>query len=131
MTWTETPENPVAGDLYLDASGDIVLTEDRVEEVDQRLRVRFQLYKGEWFADANAGTPWFQQILIKGAKDETIRAVLSQVIEGTPGISHLMSLDYVYDRQARTLEVAFEAAVDGGTIYRSSDFPPFVVTAAD
>lgn len=118
--------NPVAGDLYLDPLGHTRLVTKLSEEVAQRLFVRFQFFKGEWFLNLDEGTPYYQLIMVKNPPDAIVRAVFGQVIEGCDGVEALRTLTYTVNRQ-RHMTLKFTALLEDGSIFNSSDFAPFVV----
>lgn len=123
-----TQLNPDIGDLALSDAGSEVLTTLLSEEVAQRLTVKLNFFKGEWFVNLFAGTPYFQQILGKAA-DSTIRSVMSSIISETEGVASLSSLEVTRDRAARTVAIKFVAVLEDGTTFVSSEYAPFVVSA--
>lgn len=119
-------DNPDAGDLCLTRSGRMFLREDLKSIVDQRIRVRFQFFKGEWFLNTDAGTPWFQHILTKGVPDQTIRSVLSQVLS-VEGVREILSLTWEINPRTRKMSVNFQLKLEDGSTFKSSEFKPFVI----
>lgn len=117
-------ENPNPGDLRL-KHGNLVWTTDLGEEVAQRLIVRFNFWKTEWFANLDAGTPWLQAIFDKAVPDRVVRAVLSAVIATTEGVAAIDSLTFT--TTDRVLDVQFTARLQDGTAFRSTEYGPFVV----
>jgi hypothetical protein len=120
------PNNPDAGDMYLDEDGHEVLTTDLGIEVAQRLWVRFSFFLGEWFLDTSEGTPWFDHILTKGPNDQVVRTVLNSVIRNTEGVTALLRLNYSVGRD-RNMTVNFEAQLADGSTFRTSQYGPFFV----
>jgi hypothetical protein len=118
--------NPDEGDLLLSETGDFVFHTVLGNEVAQRLRVRFEFWRGEWFLDLDAGTPFFEHILKKGPSDAIIRSIFSQVILGTEGVDALTKFAYSVSR-TREMTVTFEARLKDATTFRSRDYAPFVV----
>lgn len=125
VTTTTTPENPDAGDLALDDAGSEVLLTTLADEVAQRLHVRLRFFRGEWFLNLLEGVPYYEEILTLGPTDEVIRGVFSSVISETEGVAALVSLNYSISN--RVLTLAFEARLEDGTTFSTSDYPPFVV----
>lgn len=119
-------DNPVAHDLSLDA-GTVEVVTDLAEEVAQRLRIRLQFFKGEWFLDTREGIPYFQTVLVKGTSEQTIRAIFSQVVRSTAGILSLDTLTTSFAPPSRTLSLDFTATLEDGRTFTSSDFGPFIV----
>ena len=117
--------NPVIGDVYIDADGRTRLTASLSEEVQQNLWLRFQFFLGEWFLDPTAGVPWYQKILGVKASDDTVSGILQRVVTTCPGVATLQS--FSLNRSGRTIAPRFACTLDNGVILTSADFPPFVV----
>lgn len=98
-------------------SRDIVLVDGSLL-VRQRLSIALQLFKGEWFLDADAGVPWLQEILEKGVAVAVIDAILREKIVGTPGVNRILTYSSEIDAATRTVSVAF--TVD--TVYGPVEF---------
>jgi hypothetical protein len=126
LTATVDGENTVEGDLHL-ATGDFVWTSDLAVEVAQRLRVRLRFFKGEWFLDQREGTPWFQEVLVKGASDAAIRAIFSRVVRTCPGVAALNQLSFTVDAAIRELALDFTAKLEDGSTFRATQYGPFLV----
>ncbi len=119
-------ENPIVGDLEM-RNGNLVWTSDLQEEVVQRLRARFEFFKGEWYLDANEGTPYHGVILgNKGLTDAAARAIFANIIRTTPGISTLVSI-VVVRLPGREMRVDFNARLEDGFLLSSRRIPPFIV----
>lgn len=124
-----TVSNPDIGDLYLDEFGREELVTEMVEEVRQRLFVRLEFFRGEWFFDTMQGTPYYEYILRKGVSDLIIRSVFLTVISGTEGVDSVPKFSYSIGRD-RKLSLTFTAiCVDGSTL-KITDYPAFVVPDA-
>ncbi len=119
---TPTTANPNVGDLYLDDSGqlewvggDITDEQSYARMVIQRVRCRLMFIRGEWYLDQRQGTPWRERVWAKGVTAGTIRRVVREVVETTPGVEALSSLSVLVDRQARTASITLVAITDLGT----------------
>ena len=105
------------------ADRDLVLV-DGSALVKQRLSVILQLFKSEWFLDANAGIPYFQEILKKGVDATVIDAIFRTAIIATDGVNRILTYTpAVIDAAARTVSVAF--TVD--TVYGPVEFEETLV----
>lgn len=102
-------------DLYQGARSGIAIAAD-ADAVVQGIRTRLLLFRGEWFLDVNAGTPWFEEVLTDGQDIRRIESALKTQILATPGVESILSFDLNFDRATRDLSVTFE--VD--TIYGPS-----------
>lgn len=107
-----TTANPNVHDLYLDDSGqleligdDLLDTESYARCIAQRIKCRILLIRGEWYLDQRIGTPWKESILTKGTTATTLRRILRQVIEGTPGVKELRSLTVSMDAATRSATI--------------------------
>jgi hypothetical protein len=120
------PANPDVGDMLLSAKGEEVRLTSLDDEVCQRLFVRFQFFKGEWFLDLDAGTAYYQLILVKGPSDRVIRAVFNNVIARTEGVRAITRFSYSINRY-RQLSLNFTCLLEDGTTFRTEDYPPFVI----
>jgi len=113
-------ENPVEGDLYVDAVGNFTTVEGADEEA-QAITVRLRTFLGEWVLDITQGIPYRERILgVKGASDATIRRLLSAEILARGSVTNIVNLGITRVPALRTAEVTFEATLsDGGTVSRT------------
>ncbi len=104
----------------LDENGDIV-TQGRqftggVEEIEQTIRTRLRLFLGEYFRDITDGTPWFEQILGKGASMSARESALRNRIARSPGVIRLTSFSTDFDINTRKYSVTAGALTQYGLI---------------
>jgi hypothetical protein len=83
-------------------------------------------FLNEWFLDLSQGTPYFDVILVKAPTDRIIRTVLGNVIKTTEGVRELTKFSYAIDRNRR-MTLNFSALLADGSVFRTSDYAPFVV----
>jgi hypothetical protein len=126
ITQKATETNPVVGDLMLDAYGQPLLVSGIAAQTAQRLFVKFQFFRGEWFLNLDEGTPYYDVILRKGG-ERFVRSVFGGLIRDDPGVAELLELTYSIDKRTRWLTLQFKAACVDGTILNSLDFGPYVV----
>lgn len=127
ITLTEDGENPVVGDLRLSA-GRLVWTSDLALEVAQRIAVRLQFFKGEWWLDRRQGLPWYEQVLVKSPDLPVVRGIFSKVITETPGLATLESLILGEPDADRLGELAFSGRLTNGQRFTSAVFGrPYLV----
>lgn len=117
--------NPIVGDIYLDANGHTRMTATLREEVQQLLWQRFSFFKGEWFLDPLAGVPWFQSILGVKNSDDIVAGILSRVITSCPGVAKINA--FALNRTGRAAAPTFSCTLADGVVLTSADFPPFVL----
>lgn len=125
---TETDdENPVIGDLKL-TNGQITLTPTLAVAVAQRLSIRLRFFLSEWFLNKRAGTPWFEQVFIKDPSVTGIRALLTKIATGTPGVESVQALEVDYDEDERSLAVpVFDVKCIDGSIVSAADVAAYIV----
>lgn len=110
----------------LDSNNDLLISKGQLRlvrdgaEVVQHVRTRLQFYLEEWFLDTTAGTPWFQQILVKPANLSNVESILKARILETPEVEGLSEFTMDYEGGSlRKLTVAFTANTTFGTIVGS------------
>jgi hypothetical protein len=104
--------DPLTGDLDL-STGGLRLTEIGAESIAQRLRIRLQLWLGEYLLDVRAGIP-FQRLL--GSKDDGpdgLEATLRAAVTTCPGILALETWSYELTAQREAI-VSFVARMTDG-----------------
>lgn len=79
----------------LDAAGDYqfgragLFLQDNNAAVAQALKTRLKLWAGEWFLDADEGTPYHEQILGYSTASSRDQAVRARILD-TPGVVELV-----------------------------------------
>lgn len=122
--------NPTVGDTYVNAAGAFELV-DGIEELAQRIFVRFNFFLGEWAHDLRQGMPWREQFFEKGASEATQRAILMSVLQDTPGVREVVTLTFTVDRARRRLDVDFVVRATTGETLSSADYGPFLVATEE
>ena len=100
------PISPNYGDLVY---GDFTdYTVSGIDGLVQRLKIRLQVFLGEWFLDITRGVPYFQQILKKGTSYDEISNSLKLVIAQTLEIEKITSFVLKSsETDARTILISF------------------------
>lgn len=112
----------------LDSNNDLVVKNGRLAvvsdgaEVVQHVRTRILFYLGEWFANTNAGTPWFQQIFVKPVNLNDIESIIKTRIALTPGVLVLTAFAMDLDKQNRILKITYAAETIYGEINSEETF---------
>lgn len=104
--------DPASGKLDLSKGRLQLVGTDPNAEIRQKIAVRLQFFKGEWFLDQNIGVPYFQAILIKNPNLPTIQSIYRQAIVSVPGVSDLRNFAFTFDAPARKLSVSFAVVTD-------------------
>ncbi len=105
--------------LLQTAGGDIAVTNGRLHLVDgvtekaQKIRNRFALFRGEWFLDLRAGTPWWERVF--GIKNPDLRIagrMLRDIVLSVTGIVDVE--EEVITLSSRHLRYEYTAIADDG-----------------
>ena len=79
------------GDLDL-SNGRLSLLTSQEETCKQRLYIKFNSYKGDWYLDINSGVPYFQEILRRGVNSKVVAdTTFKNIINSDPSIVRLNS----------------------------------------
>lgn len=119
--------DPDTGELLFDETGDIVFVSG-VAAVRQELDSNLSLVRGEWFLDASAGIPLFEDVLKKAPSLATVEAAYRAAIMATEGVRSILSFSLKLDRRLRRLLITFSVDTDAGPIndisrkVRAADF---------
>lgn len=79
---------------------DFVMTQNRSQEVAQRLSIRFKTYFGSWFLDTGYGVDWFNRVLGKGSTKTSVDT--------------LIQLEIMKDEYVESID-SFQSKVDKNT----------------
>lgn len=106
-------------DIQLDNTGDLLIshfgistTTDAVSALVQRLKIKLQLFKGEWFLNTNAGVPYFQEIFVKGFDQAYVDTIFRSIIINTTDVKSLQKYSSSFDRTNRKFSFTFTVLVD-------------------
>lgn len=115
-------DNPDIGDLRI-VNNEIALIDGK-EAVAQQIAIRFKFFLGEWYLNRSEGFPWIQVVFVKRPNMGKVRALVREVLGGTPRVVaiHRLELSVSSDR---ILSVRFEVGIDTGVILSSDDFGTF------
>lgn len=96
--------NPTVGDLRIDGVrfGRLDSLGDRVA---QACTVVLNWWEGEWFADRSRGVPYIRELLRRGVREATVRAVLRRQLLAVPGVREVQSMEVSIDRRTRRCTV--------------------------
>lgn len=125
ITSTETPDNPVRGDLYLSA-GDLLWV-DGVDATREAISQRLRHVRGEFFLDQRTGVPYFGVLLRKNPNVRAAISAITAAIASVPGVLAVEDVSLTIDRPTRAASVAFVARHASGAVIRSEDFGPLLL----
>jgi hypothetical protein len=106
--------DPLTRDLVL-TRGDLTLVSG-VPAIRQAVEFAMRSFRGEWFLDTSAGVPYFQQVLVKGANINALKATFSAAVLAVPGIASVPTMALAYNGTTRTLRIEWSATTDTGEI---------------
>jgi|GEM_PF-6730050 len=112
-------ENPNIGDIQM-ANGQFVPLPEGPDMLAQRIRCRLLWHRGEWYLDQRQGTPWLQELTTKGATDARIRQIFRRLVERTPGVGSVSSVEIVRGAD-RSASISIEAVAEEGYTVRVAD----------
>lgn len=100
---------------YTFGRGDNTFLINSPETVAQAVKTRFLLWRGQWFLDTTAGTPYIQSVLGKKSPDVYNLAIRQHILQ-TQGVNSITAFDTAVNSTTR--RVSFTATID--TIYGTS-----------
>jgi hypothetical protein len=109
-------------DLLLDANHDLDTSNlglaivRGAERVKQNILVKLRLFRGEWFLDTEAGTPYLEDVLGKRISLAGALAAIRASILEVDSVSGIANFSYTFDRKTRVLNYTFEASTPFGLI---------------
>jgi hypothetical protein len=92
--------DPTTNDLEIKDFG-FGLTTDSVDALKQKLKIKHQLFLGEFYLDVTKGTPYYEKILKKNPDLVEIAAVFKVQILTTPGVKELTEFNVDFDEALR------------------------------
>jgi hypothetical protein len=117
----------IPGDLRLSSNGLDFDLADGLLRVRQLIETGSTVFQGYWIYDLNAGIPYFQAVMAKGAGLETIRAVFSEFLLSIDGVLSIESLTVDVDTVLRKSVVKYVVRVSDGSEL-SGDLPYEIAT---
>jgi len=94
---------------YTFGQGDNTFLINSPEAVAQAVKTRFNLWRGQWFLDTTAGTPYIQSVLGKQNPDVYNLAIRQHILQ-TQGVSSIISFDTSINSTTR--RVTFTATIN-------------------
>lgn len=109
------------GDLDLGADGRLSLTSTTAQLVAQRLSIKLDAQRGEWFLDETWGVRYLDDdsaaaILVKDPNIVAIVSEIKAIILDTEDVLRLTAFDQSYSASGRTLTILFTVLVEDGSV---------------
>ena len=96
--------DPATGDLDI-SNNKLNMTEEGLESIAQRLRIRLRLFHREWVLDRSVGTKWFELILRKGVDKFIADQEVRRVVLETPQVRSIQSWESTINSTTREYDV--------------------------
>ncbi len=109
-------------DLAIEANN-LVILEDTVDLVVQKLRQRLKFFFGEWFLDRSEGIPYFQELLGKRPDPARIDAILKTEILDVPGVIELEEFETDFTGSSREASIRFTVNTEDGPVTIEETIP--------
>ncbi len=120
-------ERSATGDIAVRDDGSVNLVEG-VPETIQRLRCKFQSFKGEWFLNRAEGIPYREIVWDKTIPLSAKVAMFRNVLAQDPAVAAVQQLSLEPDPLVpRQWVVNFTVTTISGQTLSSGDFAPFVI----
>lgn len=109
--------NTDTGDVLLSTTNTIttpVFTTTTSENLAQRLKIRLQTFKNEWFLDGTIGIDYFNQIAGKNRSKAAVDAIIQAEILKEQEVLQITAYSSVVDKTTRKITIQFTVrTVDG------------------
>lgn len=109
--------NDETGDVLLSTTNTITtptFTTTTSENLAQRLKIRLQTFKGEWFLDGTIGIDYFNQIAGKNRSKAAVDAIIQGEILKEQEVLQITAYSSVIDKTTRKITIQFTVrTVDG------------------
>ena len=100
--------DPQTGDLAIE-NNSLQTTQEGMESIAQRLRIRLRFFFREWILDRSAGTKWFEKVLRKYVDKFIADQEVRKRVQDTPQIKTIE--DWTSSINASTREYTVVATV--------------------
>jgi len=97
-------------------SKDFQFTKDNSFYVAQKLRIRLNTIKGEYFLNINQGIDYFNTVNVKNPNINNIEDLFKIEILNTPGVTELISFSLQIEKSTRVMSVFFKVQITSGEI---------------
>ena len=109
--------NDETGDVLLSTTSTITtptFTTTTSENLAQRLKIRLQTFKGEWFLDGTIGIDYFNQIAGKNRSKAAVDAIIQAEILKEQEVLQITAYSSVVDKTTRKITIQFTVrTIDG------------------
>lgn len=96
------------GDIKINTSGDIALT----ESVRQAVQIRLRWFFSEWRFAPDFGVPWFEEVFIKNPNDLRIRQIIREHCMSVEGVKDALNIALSVDPQTRGATISLKIVTE-------------------
>lgn len=96
------------GDLSIDATGDIAIT----DSVVQAVMVRLKWFFAEWRLGPHFGFPYFEEVFVKNPNLTKIKSLLRETILSVEEVTKVINVEIVPDAESRKALIKFRFATE-------------------
>lgn len=89
-------------------NGSTPITDTQNLTVAQKLKIKLQTFKGEWFLDTTVGIPFFQTIFQRGVSKATVDSIFQEVILSEPKVKEIVEFNSIIDPLTRIYQLSFK-----------------------
>lgn len=107
------------GDLYVSATGDVIITDSLCQDV----KIRLKWIHDEWRLGPEFGFRWFEDVLVKNPSLENIQQLIRNEALQVEGVNDIEITSIDFDKEKRQIHFAFtlitseETYKEEGTLY--------------
>lgn len=104
-------------DLVFDStSKDLVFITNNHEDIRQRVAIKLQTYKGEWFINTDYGVPYLQDIISVARSKSVVDNILKNSAEAETGVGVISNFNSVYGTDNRNYSLTFDINYNNNAI---------------
>lgn len=89
-------------------NGSTPITDTQNLTVAQKLKIKLQTFKGEWFLDTTVGIPLFQTIFQRGVSKATVDSIFQEAILSEPKVKEIVEFNSIIDPLTRIYQLSFK-----------------------
>lgn len=96
-----------SGDLLLDETGDIQIT----DSIKQAIEIRLKWFANEWKLGPEFGIPYYEEVFVKNPSELLIEEKMRDAIMSVDEVKDIVSFDMSFDIRLRKLTVTYVVSV--------------------
>ena len=104
------------GDLQFNHKGDLILTENPIEYISQKIQITLKTIYGEWFLDPGIGVGWVNMLGNKDFDEHMLSLYLKKEIEKIKGVKSIPICEPILNREKRLAKINLHIITDYGKL---------------